>query len=89
MSLCPEGRHGSIYPAARECDVIVVATPLYDWNMSGQPRIAIDRVFALEEGLRTLQGKARRIFYLLQNQRNDKEYAENRSALKIVKFIAI
>ena len=26
------------------------ATPLYYWNMSGQIRTAIDRLFALEEG---------------------------------------
>lgn len=39
-----------IYPAVRECDVLVLATPLYYWNMSGQIRTAIDRLFALEEG---------------------------------------
>lgn len=39
-----------IYPAIRECDVIVLATPLYYWNMSGQIRMAVDRLFALEEG---------------------------------------
>ncbi|MDE7354485.1 MAG: flavodoxin family protein [Acetatifactor sp.] len=39
-----------IYPAVRECDVIVLATPLYYWNMSGQIRTAVDRLFALEEG---------------------------------------
>lgn len=39
-----------IYPAVRECDVVVFATPLYYWNMSGQIRTAIDRLFALEEG---------------------------------------
>lgn len=39
-----------IYPAVRECDVIVLATPLYYWNMSGQLRTAVDRLFALEEG---------------------------------------
>lgn len=39
-----------IYPAVRECDVVVLATPLYYWNMSGQLRTAIDRLFALEEG---------------------------------------
>lgn len=32
------------------CDVIVLATPLYYWNMSGQIRTAVDRLFALEEG---------------------------------------
>ncbi len=31
-----------IYPAVKECDVIVLATPLYYWNMSGQIRTAID-----------------------------------------------
>lgn len=39
-----------IYPAVKDCDVIVLATPLYYWNMSGQLRTAVDRLFALEEG---------------------------------------
>lgn len=39
-----------IYPAVKDCDVIVLASPLYYWNMSGQIRTAIDRLFALEEG---------------------------------------
>ncbi len=39
-----------IYPAVREADVVVMATPLYYWNMSGQIRTAADRLFALEEG---------------------------------------
>lgn len=39
-----------IYPAVKECDVVILATPLYYWNMSGQIRTAIDRLFALEEG---------------------------------------
>ena len=39
-----------IYPAVKECDIVALATPLYDWNMSGQIRTAIDRLFALEEG---------------------------------------
>ena len=39
-----------IYPAVKQCDMVVLATPLYYWNMSGQLRTAIDRLFALEEG---------------------------------------
>ena len=39
-----------IYPAVKESDVVVLATPLYYWNMSGQLRTAVDRLFALEEG---------------------------------------
>ena len=39
-----------IYPAVKDADVVVLATPLYYWNMSGQIRTAVDRLFALEEG---------------------------------------
>ncbi len=39
-----------IYPAVREADVVVLASPLYYWNLSGQLRTACDRLFALEEG---------------------------------------
>lgn len=38
-----------IYPAIRDCNVVVLDTPLYYWNMSGQLRIVMDRLFALEE----------------------------------------
>lgn len=49
---CPCVQHDDmdkIYPAVRACEVMVLATPLYYWNMSGQIRTAIDRLFALEE----------------------------------------
>lgn len=39
-----------IYPVVKNSDVIILATPLYYWNMSGQIRTVIDRLFALEEG---------------------------------------
>ncbi len=39
-----------IYPAVKEANIIVLASPLYYWHMSGQIRICIDRLFALEEG---------------------------------------
>lgn len=39
-----------IYPAVRACDVIVLAFPLYYWNVSGQLRTAGDRLFTLETG---------------------------------------
>ena len=34
---------------AREADVMVLATPLYYWNFSGQLRTAFDRLFAVAE----------------------------------------
>lgn len=39
-----------IYPVIKEAGVIILASPLYYWNMSGQLRTTIDRLFALEEG---------------------------------------
>jgi multimeric flavodoxin WrbA len=40
----------SIYPKVKEADVIVLASPLYYWTISGQLKTTIDRLFALEEG---------------------------------------
>mgnify|MGYP000032789451 CR=1 FL=1 len=50
-----------IYPAVRDCDIVILASPLYYWTMSGQLRTALDRLFALEEGGKNLlrgNGKA-------------------------------
>lgn len=38
-----------IYPAYREADVVVLATPLYYWTVSGQLKTAFDRLFAVAE----------------------------------------
>ncbi|AEF84712.1 multimeric flavodoxin WrbA family protein [Treponema primitia ZAS-2] len=38
-----------IYPAYREADVIVLASPLYYWQLSGQLRMTFDRFFAIDE----------------------------------------
>lgn len=38
-----------IYTAIKQCNVIILATPLYYWHMSSQIMTAIDRLFALEE----------------------------------------
>ena len=39
-----------IYPAVKACDVVVLASPLYYWTISGPLKTALDRLFALEEG---------------------------------------
>ena len=39
-----------IYPAVKASDVVVLASPLYYWGFSGQLKLALDRLFALEEG---------------------------------------
>ena len=38
-----------IYPAYREADVVVLASPLYYWGISGQLKCAFDRLFAVAE----------------------------------------
>jgi multimeric flavodoxin WrbA len=38
-----------IYPVYKEADIVVLASPLYYWNLSGQLRTAFDRLFAVAE----------------------------------------
>ena len=38
-----------IYPSYIEADVVVLATPLYYWTISGQLKTAFDRLFAVAE----------------------------------------
>lgn len=39
-----------IYPSYREADVVVFASPMYFWTISGQLKCALDRLFAVAEG---------------------------------------
>ncbi len=38
-----------IYPLYKEADVVVLASPLYYWTISGQLKTAFDRLFAVAE----------------------------------------
>lgn len=38
-----------IYPAYKAADIVVLATPLYYWTISGQLKTAFDRLFAVAE----------------------------------------
>lgn len=38
-----------IYPAYREADVVIFASPMYFWTISGQLKCALDRLFAAAE----------------------------------------
>lgn len=38
-----------IYPAYKEADIVVLASPLYYWTISGQLKCAFDRLFAMAE----------------------------------------
>lgn len=47
-----------IYPCYRCADVLVLATPLYYWQMTAQLKTAIDRLFAITEASGRLPGKS-------------------------------
>ncbi len=38
-----------IYPAYKDADIVVLASPLYYWTISGQLKLAFDRLFAVAE----------------------------------------
>ena len=38
-----------IYPRYRDADVVVLASPMYYWNISGQLKCTFDRLFAVAE----------------------------------------
>ena len=38
-----------IYPAYKEADIVVLASPMYYWSVSGQLKAAFDRLFAVAE----------------------------------------
>lgn len=38
-----------VYPAYREADIVVLASPMYYWSVSGQLKCAFDRLFAVAE----------------------------------------
>lgn len=38
-----------IYPSYRQADVVVLASPMYYWSVSGQLKCAFDRLFAVAE----------------------------------------
>lgn len=38
-----------IYPVYKQADIVVLASPLYFWNLSGQLCTALDRLFAVAE----------------------------------------
>ena len=43
-------RDMEIYPVYREADVVIFASPMYFWTISGQLKCALDRLFATAEG---------------------------------------
>ena len=63
----------TIYPAFRDADVVVLASPLYFWNISGQLKCAVDRLFAVAEGMPNYQMPAKECALLMAAESNEYE----------------
>lgn len=50
---------GAVYPKLRSADAILIATPIYSYDMSAQTKLLIDRCYALgsKDGGNALNGK--------------------------------
>lgn len=59
-----------IYPAYQEADIVVLASPLYYWTISGQLKCAIDRLFAVAERYPGYQGPAKDCILLMAGGSN-------------------
>lgn len=60
----------AIYPAYKEADVLVLASPLYYWNLSGQLRTAFDRLFAVAEGNQSYENPKKKSALLMAAEGN-------------------
>lgn len=66
-----------IYPAYRDADVVVLASPLYYWNLSGQLRTAFDRLFAVAECDPHYRNPAKECVLLMAAEGDDFAEVEN------------
>lgn len=63
-----------IYASVKECDVLVLAGPVYYWNLSGQLKTTIDRLVALEEGTNILTGGHRSVALIMTSAGEDDQF---------------
>ncbi|MBQ5951456.1 MAG: flavodoxin family protein [Lachnospiraceae bacterium] len=66
-----------IYPAVDSADVLVLASPLYYWQMSGLLKTAIDRCFAMSEAGLNWRGNGRRTVLLMTAMGDAFEYTQS------------
>ena len=53
-----------IYPAYKEADIVVLASPLYYWSISGQLKTAFDNCLQLQNVIRTIEILKKNVFGL-------------------------
>lgn len=53
-----------IYPVYKTADIIVLASPMYYWGITGQLKCAFDRLFAIAELNPNYENPQKNVFYL-------------------------
>lgn len=66
-----------IYPVVKDADVIVLASPVYYWSISGQLKMTLDRLFAIAESADSDKLMNKDVVLLMSAQSN--EYQEVKS----------
>ena len=62
-----------IYPVYKEADIVVLASPLYYWTISGQLKTAIDRLFAVAECDKDYRNPSKKCVLLMAAEGNGYE----------------
>lgn len=65
-----------IYPVLKKAEVVVFASPVYFWAVSGQLKTALDRMVALEEGTDILHREGRSAVLLMSSDGDDDQYTQ-------------
>lgn len=60
-----------IYPKYVEADIVVLASPMYYWGLSGQIKCAFDRLFAVAECNKDYQNPKKQCILLMAAEGND------------------
>lgn len=66
-----------LYPLYKEADVVVLATPLYYWTISGQLKCAFDRLFAVAECTPDYENPKKESILLMAAEGHDFEESEH------------
>jgi multimeric flavodoxin WrbA len=64
-----------IYPKFKEADIVVLASPLYYWNISGQLKCAFDRLYAVAETDKNYKGPPKNCILIMAAEGNGFEEA--------------
>lgn len=62
-----------IYPVYQEADIVVLASPMYYWNISGQLKTAFDRLFAVAELNENYQNPVKDCYLIMAAEGNSKD----------------